>query len=128
MPFIIMREGATTTWFKRQPRLRAIQGLNLALFIHTEDYGILWRGHIHAYDISELLQKFWIPRELETLGQMRLELVLLPNTLDRILAHTLCAGQRASTPMRASLRLGLQRRLDNASHCLSPVLGFSSPS
>ena len=40
---VIVGQGSTAALFERQPRLRAIQSLNLALFIDTEHQSLLRR-------------------------------------------------------------------------------------
>src|SRR5271167_4556706 len=110
---VIVRPRAATAFLQRQPRLRAIQGLNLALFIQTQHQRLLRRVQIQAHHIGQLLQKFCIPRELERLTQMRLELVQLPQSIDRILTHPLRLGHQSATPMCHALGLALQRRFND---------------
>ena len=57
---------------------------------------------------------------------MRLELVLLPDAMNRVSAHTLIPSQSASAPVRRSLGLGLKRRFDNASYVSFAVNGFAT--
>jgi len=58
---------------------------------------------------------------------MRLELVLLPDAMDRIFAHTLLPRQCASAPVRRSLGLSLERSFDNASYLGFAIKRFASP-
>src|SRR5512143_66211 len=57
---------------------------------------------------------------------MRLELVLLPDAMDRVFAYTLLMRQSASAPVRRPLRFGLERRFDNASHVGLAIKRFPS--
>ena len=115
---VVVGEGATTAGLERQSGLGAIQRLKLTLFIDAEHDRILRRGQIHAHHIGELLQKFRVARKLETLGQMGLELVLLPDPLNRILADALRQGQGPAAPVRGPCRLGLQGGRHAARHGL----------
>lgn len=40
--FVVVGEGSTTASLQGQPRLGAIQGLNLALFVDAQDDPVLW--------------------------------------------------------------------------------------
>src|SRR5579885_484621 len=42
---------------QRQNRLRAIQGLDLALFVHAKHHGVIRRIHVEANDVTHLLHK-----------------------------------------------------------------------
>src|SRR5579862_1211222 len=59
---------------------------------------------------------------------MRFELVLLPDAMNRIFAHTLIPSQCASAPVRRPLWLGLERRFDNASHLRFAVMRLAPSS
>jgi len=96
------RHGTTTPFAaldERQPRLRAVQGLNLALLIHAKNHGVLRRGEINPDDIGKLLQKPGVSGKLEALGEVRLDLVFLPDAMNRVFAHALSPGQGACAPM-----------------------------
>src|SRR5262249_28935648 len=78
--FIVMREGATTTRLHRQSRLSSIQSLDLTLFVDAQHQSLFRRIHIEADDVLQFFDELWIPTELERFGQMRLQVVLLPNS------------------------------------------------
>ncbi len=99
MAFVIVCEGSATARFQGKARLSPIQCLNLALFVNAEHNCVLRRSQINAHHVCELFQKLWITRELETLGQMRLKLVILPDTVNGVFADLLLLSQRAGTPM-----------------------------
>jgi len=54
MALVVVRHGLTATRFERQPRLRAIVGLDLALFVKREDHCMGRRIDIEADDLGEL--------------------------------------------------------------------------
>jgi len=93
MALIVVRERAATPRLERQARLRAVQRLDLALLVHAQHHGVLGWGQIDAHDIGELLQELGIAGELEAFRQMRLELMFLPDPVDRVLADTLSVRQ-----------------------------------
>jgi hypothetical protein len=49
----------------RQQGLRAVQGLHLALLINRQDDGVLWRIHVQADDVADLLDGVGIGGEVE---------------------------------------------------------------
>ena len=128
VPFVVVREGATASGLERQAGLGAIQRLNLALFIHAEHDRILRRGQIHAHDIRELLQKFRVARKLETFGQMRLELMFLPDPLNGVLTDALCQCQGPTAPVRGPRRLGLQGGGHDVRHGRRAIPGLAPAS
>src|SRR2546426_8227754 len=73
MADIIMSESAAATFLERQSWLSAIQGLNLALFIDTQDQALVWRIEVKAHHIRQFFQKTVIPRELESARSMGFE-------------------------------------------------------
>ncbi len=50
--FVVMRHGSAASLFHGQARLRAIQRLDLALFIHAEHDGLLRRIEIEAHHLG----------------------------------------------------------------------------
>jgi hypothetical protein len=66
----------------------------LALFIYAEQHRLLLRIQIQAYDIGELLEKFGIPRQLESFDPMRFQIVILPDIVNGGLADALAGISR----------------------------------
>ena len=114
MPFIVVGEGPAAAMLQGQAWLRAIQRLNLALLVHTEHHGVLRWLQIDADHVGELLHKLRIPRQLEGLRQMRLELMILPCPVNRVLADAYFLAQRTSAPVGCTDWLRLQGALDPA--------------
>ena len=126
--FVVVSERAASAPLQRQSGLSAIQRLNLALFIDAEHDGILRRSQIHADDIGELLEESWVSGEFEAFGQVRLDLMILPDAMDTTLAQTLSFGHGPETPVCASRRFGLEGRLHNPRNARLPVTWLASPS
>jgi hypothetical protein len=57
----------------RQNRLRAIQGLNLALFVHAQRQSPIRRAQIQPDDVAHLLNEQRIGGQLEGLSAVRLQ-------------------------------------------------------
>src|SRR5208283_5581034 len=66
-----------------------------------------------------------IAGEFESVAQMGLQIVLLPEAVDRVLADSLLPGHRAATPMGHAFGLGLQRGSHNRGGFLLAIGGFS---
>ena len=109
-----------------QSRLRAIQRLNLGLFIHTQHQGLVRGIQIQAHHIGQLLHKARIARQLEALGAVRLQVVAAPDRADRGFAHALRLRHLPATPLRHPIRLRQQRRLDNRLDLARRVGGLAS--
>src|SRR5271156_3289746 len=111
MALVIMRHGAGSTLFHRQPRLGAVERLDLALLVNAEHQGVVRRVEVEADDILHLLNKLLIVRQLEAAREMRLQSVPMPNPLHTGMAEAHRASHPAGTPMRRRRRLFAQRLL-----------------
>src|SRR5215472_11641423 len=83
VPPVIVRHGLAAPRFDRQSRLRAIEGLDLALFVNRQHNRMGRRIDIEPDDVSELASKAWIARALEGAQPMRLQFVSPPDALYR---------------------------------------------
>ena len=59
MAFVVRRTAFDLTRPERKQGLRPIQGLDLALLVHTEDQRVLGRVHIQAHNVAHLLSINW---------------------------------------------------------------------
>ena len=59
VPDVVMRHRAAATALERQPRLSAIERLDLALFVHREDHSVRRRIDVEADDIAQLGRRSW---------------------------------------------------------------------
>jgi len=98
----------------------------LALFIDTKHDRVLRRSEVNAYDIREFFNKLRIPGQFESFGSMWLKLMILPNALDRVLAHLLNLGHGPRAPVSRPFGFGLKSRFYNARDILSFELRFAS--
>jgi len=123
-----MGHGSATPFFQGQARLRAIQRLNLALFIHAEHHRLLWRIYIQAHDVGQFLEKLRIPRQLEGFDSMRFQIVTLPDIVDGGLADSLASGHEPATPLGHALGFAAERGIHNRPDLLRPISWFATSS
>ena len=107
MALVVVSHGAAAPFFHRQPRLSALQGLNLALLVHTQDNRLIGRIEVQPHDVGEFLREANIFRELEPFGSVGLKSMSVPNPLDGGLANALGLGHTAGAPVGGTLWLGL---------------------
>src|SRR5580704_3766664 len=77
----VMRHRPAAALLHRQPRLGAVKGLDLALFIDRQHQSLVGRIEVEADDILDLGDEVRIARELEGFRQMRLEPVRSPDLM-----------------------------------------------
>jgi hypothetical protein len=92
--------GPALPRLERQPRLGAVEGLDLGLLVDREDDGMLGRVDIEADDVLELGGKLGIARALEGADAVRLEVVRSPDPLHRAQRDTGVSGHRPAGPVR----------------------------
>ena len=80
--FVVMRHGRPATTLERQARLRAIERLNLALFIDRKHDGMSWWRDVELDDIVQLLGEGLVIGKLETAPAMRRKTVIVPDIHD----------------------------------------------
>ena len=107
----IVRHRLGAPLFDRQAGLRAVERLDLALFIDAQDQGPLRRGHVKT--------ELRVVRELESVHEMRLEAGPRPHPLHAAMADADGLGHLACAPMRSVGRLFGRRLLDNGELLLS---------
>lgn len=113
VPLVIVSHGAAAASVNREALLRAVQGLNLGLFIATEHERVFGWIKVQAHDVPQLLRELPIVRQLEGLDQMRLQTICGPHPLHGGLAHTHGLSHRPSAPMRGPFRFFLRRLVQN---------------
>src|SRR5262245_26031649 len=116
--FIVMREGAASAGLHRQSWLSSIECLDLTLFVDAQHQSLFRRIHIEADDVLQFFDELRVPAKLERFGQMRLQVVLLPNASHRSLTDPLSFSHGSRTPVSCIARLGVQRSFNNGSHFL----------
>ena len=97
---VVVRHCPATPLLDRQSWLGTIECLDLAFLVDAQDQGLVWRVEIKADHIVELFDKTLVAAELESLVQMRLKPVSIPNTLNGHPADALRLGHchRQSIP------------------------------
>src|ERR1051326_8806456 len=111
-----MSECAATAFLERQTRLSAVQGLNLALLVDSEDQALVWWVEVKSNHIGQLFQEFDVPREFATARSMRLNIILLPQPVDGARTNVLGSRHRPTTPVSRTFWLGLQRSRHDGRH------------
>ena len=73
VPFVVMRHGSGAPLLQRQARLRSVERLNLALFVHRKHNGVRRRIDIEPDDIAQFADeagRFYL-RRLQRRGDER---------------------------------------------------------
>ena len=124
MPLVVVGHGTAPAWLHRQARLRAVQGLNLALLVHTKHHGFVRRVQVQPDDVGQLLDERRVFRQLERRDAVRLQAVRVPDALDGRAAHPGRLGHRAATPVGGARRRLVQRGMHDGLHLVGGDLRF----
>lgn len=119
MPPVVVGQRLQSAGEHRQAFLRAVQSLNLALFIARQHQRTVRRIEIQPHDVEQFLDEFRIIGRFEAFRAMRLEVVVAPDPLHRVLADAHRFGERARGPLR-----GVRRRF---LRCQPQNLGLFRP-
>jgi len=65
VPLVVVGHGAGAALLKRQPRLRSVQRLDLALFIDTQHQGLVRRVEVEPHNVGNLLAELGIVGRLK---------------------------------------------------------------
>src|SRR5262245_11809251 len=101
---VVVGDGAGTSLLHRQPRLGAVQRLDLAFLIDRENDGVVGRIDVEADDLFELGRELGIIRQLEPADQMRPQAVSTPDPLHRTDADASGLRHRRARPMAGGRR------------------------
>src|SRR5215471_533686 len=113
MAFVVMRLSRRHAWGERENRLRTVQRLHLALFVHAQNNRTIRRIQVQPDDIPNLLDELRVFGKLEVLHTMRLQPESSPNPHDRCLRESRLLGHQSSAPVRAVYRHGFQSLRDH---------------
>src|SRR5207245_565036 len=119
-------EGPATAFLEWQTRLSAVQCLDLALLIDTEDQALVWRVEVKSNHVGQLFQKFDVPREFEAARSMGLKIIFLPQPVDGTWADVVCSRHRPTAPVSRTFGLGLQSGGHYGRHLFLIVQGFTT--
>ena len=110
---IIVRHGSAAAFFQRKTRLGPVESLDLAFLVHTQDQRPVRGIQIQAHDIAQFLEKAFISTEFESFDQMRLQVVLPPDSADGRFAEILGFSHGPRTPMRRIRGFRMQGRFNH---------------
>src|SRR6185437_11495139 len=96
---VVVRHRSTTALLNRQPRLRAVQGLDLALLVGAQDDGMLRRVEIETDDRLKLFSKLGIVADFERPRQVRLEAMLVPDPTHALFTQADDLSHRSRAPV-----------------------------
>ena len=113
MALVVVCHRPRAPFLPGQPRLRAVQRLDLTLLIEREDHRALGRMQIQAHDIAQRRDELRIARQLEPRHAMRLETVRLSDPRNRRVMMARRLRHQPRAPMRAGRRRGLERAGDD---------------
>ena len=122
VPDIVVGVALDVAQAHRQRRLRAIERLNLRLFIHAQHHRVVRRVEVQPDDVAHFLDEERIGGQLEGLRQVRLDPEQGAPALHRALANALGPPQGAGAPVRGGVGRLLQRAVDHRRH-LVVVIG-----
>lgn len=97
---VVVGHGGAAPLLQRQPRLRAIEGLDLGLLVEAEDHGMSRRAAIEPDDIVQFFDEGGIVGELEQAPPMRSQTMGSPYLLNRRDGQARDFGHGASRPVR----------------------------
>ena len=84
--FVVVRHGTGPAGAQGQTGLGSIQRLALGLLVEAEQHRALWRIHVQADDVDQLLFEVRVVGDLEGVDSPRLEVVVRPDSGHSILA------------------------------------------
>ena len=126
-PLVVVGHGPTAPLLHGQAGLCALEGLDLAFLVHTQDQGLVGRIEVQPHHIGEFLGESLVLGEFEPLYPVGLEPVSLPDALHRGLAQPLGLGHSAGAPMGRSGGLCLGSGLHDLVHALGAIGDPSAP-
>src|SRR5262245_47397159 len=128
MTLVVVRAPLDLSRTHRQHRLGAVQRLDLALFVDTDDQGLLGRIEIKPYNVAYLLDKLRIGRKLERLRPMWLQAEGAPDAMHRGGRHARYLRHAARAPVRRVHGLRLQRPDNDLLDAIIPDLAWRATS
>src|SRR5579863_2974243 len=109
MPLVIVGHGAGAAVLHRQPRLGAVQRLNLAFLVDRQHDSVVGRIDVETHDLLELGGKSRIIGQLELTHQMRSQAVSAPYPLHRTDADPCRLSHGRAGPVACRRRRSRQR-------------------
>ena len=113
---VVVRHGLCAALLQRQPRLRALQRLHLALLVAAQHQRVLGRCHVQPHDVFKLLSELRIARDLEAAHDVWLQAVGLPMAHDGAGADAQELTHLARAPVRGRVGCRLRGQLHQLGH------------
>ena len=104
VPIVVMAPTLGATRSHWQHGLTALEGLDLALFVHTEHQSIVGWVPIESHDVAHLVDKVGVLGKSEDFLAMRLQAESSPDTMNGLPRKSYPRSQRTRAPMGGSLR------------------------
>ena len=96
---VVVGHGSAATLLQRQPRLRAVQRLDLALLIGAQHDGVFRRIEIKPDDGFQFLGELRIVADFERARQVRLQAMFVPDATHALLTEARRLRHRAGAPV-----------------------------
>ena len=112
VPAVVVAGPLRAAGQQRQHRGGAIERLDLGLLIDAQHHRRIGRVQVQPDDVTNLVDELRVRRQLEAVGEMRLEPERPPDLRHRRLGHPRRLGHRPRRPVRR-IRRGLLERLDD---------------
>ncbi len=122
---VIRGHGGGPVRLHRQTQLGPVKRLDLAILVDRQHQRVLGRVHVAPHDIAHFVGELEVVRELECRDLVGLELMHVPDALDRGMADAHMLAQAAHAPMRSSRRLLVQCRRNHAADHSIVELGLA---
>jgi hypothetical protein len=110
---VVVRHGSGAAFLRRQPRLRAVERLNLALLVDRKDDGVSRRIDIEDDDVAQFVDELWIVGKFELAHSVRLETMGAPDALNGTEQHARNLRHHRAGPVRRLAGWVLERHGDD---------------
>ena len=127
MPFVVVGHGPAPSLFHGQAGLGALESLDLTLFVHAQDDGLVGGIEVQPHHVGELLGESPVTGELEPFRPVGLQPMGGPDTLHGSLADALSPRHAAGTPVGRTRRLHLSGGFHNPLHLLGGIGHRTAP-
>lgn len=114
--FVVVRHCLRVSSHKRKRWLCTIKSLNLTFLVHAQHKSVIGRIQVQADNVCELLHKMLVTGKFERLLAVRLDIVRLPDALNRHFGESQSFRQHTIAPVRGGGRLLMERHIDHLLH------------
>src|SRR5215471_5515446 len=128
MADVVMGDAFDITQAHGQHRWGAVQGLNLALFIHAKYQSMVGGIQVKANDVTGFLDAEWVGREFEVATPVRLYGKSLKHPMHGGFGNAAVVGGLANTPMRGPSRSAREGAFQQGGNLFFPNAAWPSRS